>query len=156
MFPSGSLFFVGWGIEDITEMSYFGLIQQHLPKLTLGTEQENYRFWKSVTGKNSIIDLSRCQYASEQCSHARTYIFHNINFQVNPLSANPTKWSNTFKLFVANCRRITWVCLNILWGWRLRVNIFFSFPLISLFENTQSHRKMKGGETTFLGENEEI
>ena len=38
---------------------------------------------------------------------------------VNPLSANPTKWSNTLKQFVGPCfcRLIFWVCLTILWGW---------------------------------------
>ena len=39
---------------------------------------------------------------------------------LNPLRANPTKWSNTFKQFVSCCRRIVWVCLTILWGWRLK------------------------------------
>ena len=34
---------------------------------------------------------------------------------INPLSANPTKWSNTLKQFVGFCRRIVWVCLTILW-----------------------------------------
>ena len=38
----------------------------------------------------------------------------------NPLSANPTKWSNTLKQFVGYCRRIVSVCLTILWGWRLK------------------------------------
>ena len=33
--------------------------------------------------------------------------------QFNPLSANPTKWSNTIKQFVSNSRRIVWVCLTI-------------------------------------------
>ena len=37
----------------------------------------------------------------------------------NPLSASPTKWSNTLKQFVGCCRRIACVCLTILWGWRL-------------------------------------
>ena len=36
------------------------------------------------------------------------------------LSANPTKWSKTLKEFVGNSRRIVWVCLTILWDWRLR------------------------------------
>ena len=39
---------------------------------------------------------------------------------INPLSANPTKWSNTLKQLLDNSRRIVWVCLVILWGWRLR------------------------------------
>ena len=41
----------------------------------------------------------------------------------NPLSANPTKWSNTLKPFVDSCRRIVWVCLAILWGWCLNSHI---------------------------------
>ena len=32
----------------------------------------------------------------------------------NPLSNNPTKWSNTLKHFVGNRRQIVWVCLTIL------------------------------------------
>ena len=38
----------------------------------------------------------------------------------NTLSANPTKWSNTLKQFVSFCRRIVWMCLTILQGWRLK------------------------------------
>ena len=40
--------------------------------------------------------------------------------KLNPLSANPTKWSSTIKQFVGFCRRIIWVCLTILWGWHLK------------------------------------
>ena len=36
----------------------------------------------------------------------------------NPLSANPTEWSNTFKQFVSNSQWIVWVYLTILWDWR--------------------------------------
>ena len=42
----------------------------------------------------------------------RTYL-------VNPLSANPTKWSHTLKQFVGYCWRIVWVYLTILWEWRI-------------------------------------
>ena len=42
-------------------------------------------------------------------------------FQVNLLSANPTKWSNTLKQFVGKSQRTVQVCLTILWGWRLKV-----------------------------------
>ena len=38
----------------------------------------------------------------------------------NPLSTFPTKWWNTLKQFVVNSKRIVWVCLTILWGWRLK------------------------------------
>ena len=34
---------------------------------------------------------------------------------INPLTANPTKWSNTLKQFFSNSRRIFWSCLTILW-----------------------------------------
>ena len=40
---------------------------------------------------------------------------------VNPLNANPTKWSNTVTQLVGCCRRIVfWVCLTILWGLALK------------------------------------
>ena len=39
---------------------------------------------------------------------------------VNPLNSNPTKWSNTLKHFLGKSRWIVWVCLTILWGWRLK------------------------------------
>ena len=40
--------------------------------------------------------------------------------QFNPLSASPTKWSNTLKQFAGKSRRIVWVCLTILLGWHLK------------------------------------
>ena len=33
----------------------------------------------------------------------------SVLFLVNPLSANPTKWSNTLKQFVGFCQRIVWM-----------------------------------------------
>ena len=44
-----------------------------------------------------------------------------IHYRVNPLSTNPTKWSNTFKQFVGFYRRIVWLCLTILCGWWLKL-----------------------------------
>ena len=38
----------------------------------------------------------------------------------NPLSSNPTKWSNTLKQFVGQSRRIVSVCLTILWSCRVK------------------------------------
>ena len=40
---------------------------------------------------------------------------------LNPLSANPTKWSNILKKFVGKTQQIVWVCLTISWGWCLKV-----------------------------------
>ena len=37
-----------------------------------------------------------------------------------PSSANHTKLSNTLKQFVDKNQQIVWVCLAILWGWRLK------------------------------------
>ena len=48
---------------------------------------------------------------------------------LNPLSANTTKWSNTFKQFVGCCR-IVWVCLTILWGWHIEKKFFFSSEIL--------------------------
>ena len=39
---------------------------------------------------------------------------------INPWSANSIKWSNTLKQFLSCCRQIVWVCLTILWSWRLK------------------------------------
>ena len=65
-----------------------------------------------------------------QCSHKKYHkgvfkphfqkLFLPRKFHLNPLSANPTRWSNTLKQFVGCCRRVVWVCLTVLWGWRLK------------------------------------
>ena len=49
-----------------------------------------------------------------------TTLLAHVLFEVNFLSANPTKWSNKNKQFVGNSRRIDWVDLTILWGWPLK------------------------------------
>ena len=43
-----------------------------------------------------------------------------LKISVNTLRTNPTRRSNTLKQFVDNSRRIIWMCLTILWGWRLK------------------------------------
>ena len=48
------------------------------------------------------------------------HAFYPLSAIFNLLSANPTKWSNILKQFVGKRRRIFWVCLTILWGWRLK------------------------------------
>ena len=52
---------------------------------------------------------------AEICLHS---IFEALHF--NPLSDNPTKWSNTLKQFAFNSLQIVWVCLAILQGWGLK------------------------------------
>ena len=39
---------------------------------------------------------------------------------INPLGANPTKWSNTLKQFIGKSLQNILVYLIILWGWRLK------------------------------------
>ena len=46
--------------------------------------------------------------------------FPLVSSSFDPLSANPTTWSNTLKLFVGKSRRIVRVCLTILLDWRLK------------------------------------
>ena len=41
------------------------------------------------------------------------------------LSTNSTKWSNTLKQFVRKSRPNVWVCLCILWGWSLRIQVLW-------------------------------
>ena len=52
---------------------------------------------------------------------------------LNPLSANNIKWSNTLKQSVGSCRRIVWVHLTILWGWRLKG---YHHHIISILQST--------------------
>ena len=42
-----------------------------------------------------------------------------FSHDVNPLSVNPKKWSNTLKQFVGCCRWMVGVCLTIFGGWHL-------------------------------------
>ena len=58
---------------------------------------------------------------------------------INLLTANPKKWLNTLKQFVGFCRRIVWMCLSILCGWR------YATPLVS-----QKWNRLKGNHTACL------
>ena len=52
-----------------------------------------------------------------------------ITMKVFDWSTNPINGQTHSKNSSANCRRIVWVCLTILRGWRLTVNIFRCFNL---------------------------
>ena len=52
-------------------------------------------------------------------SPLNSLFFPSLDY-INPLCANPTKWSNTIKQFVDNSWRIVWVCLTILWVWPMK------------------------------------
>ena len=82
---------------------------------------------QSVLG-SSLVDLiwwSIYRYFKHLVKHAWWNYFPKsfmilVWLGLNPLSFNPTKWSNTLKQFVGNSQRIVWVCLTILWGWRVK------------------------------------
>ena len=66
------------------------------------------------------------------------------NCEDNPLSADPTKLSNTLKKFVGKSRRIVWVCLTIFWGCR--------FPILQALPHvTFSCIILENGQTYFKG-----
>ena len=67
---------------------------------------------------NSLMKHQDFNYSYEG-DHDLWWKIHAISFN-NPLSTNPTKWSNKLKQFVSNSRRVVWVCLTILWGWGLK------------------------------------
>ena len=57
-----------------------------------------------------------------KCNRDRTPLqseWHESEW-LNPLSANPTNWSNTLKQIVGKSRQIVLVYLTILWGWHLK------------------------------------
>ena len=61
-----------------------------------------------------LIDKPTCYFQHSNAFETGPSDFHlltvkefKMGFQnLNPLSANPTKWSNTLKQFVGKCRRI--------------------------------------------------
>ena len=80
------------------------LFHVNVPYLYLLKMPENQRFFYAFRGYRN-----------------RALGWNGLREYLNPLSADPTKWSNTLKQFVDKSRLIVWVCLTILWGWRLRV-----------------------------------
>ena len=69
-----------------------------------------------LTGKGSAIILKPLL----PKENLRIWTWHNLD----PLSTNPTKWSNKLKQFVGCSQQIVWICLTILWGWHLRVKSY--------------------------------
>ena len=75
---------------------------------------------------------------------------------LNPLSVNPTKWLNTLKQFVGYSRRIVWVCLTILWGWRLKAYLFSQNLSSYLFDRILDTLLMSVGKNLSKIENEKV
>ena len=77
--------------------------------------------WSVNQLKLSTKMLQKSKGDSLNPSFKNLIIFHYLPcICINPLNANPTKWSNKLKQFVGNSRLIVWVCLTILWGWHLK------------------------------------
>ena len=74
-------------------------------------------FIESVIDQNLVRSIKTSTWLI--CEEGEIFLKRSYK-SVNPLSAKPTKWSNTLKQFVGNSRRIFWVHLTILWGWRLK------------------------------------
>ena len=74
--------------------------------------------WKKI---NQLLQYNPFHHLDDMLGTSSKY-FGECNCQkyMNPLSANPTKWSNTLKQFVGISRQIVCVCLIILWDWRLK------------------------------------
>ena len=60
------------------------------------------------------------------------YVLFLVSF--TPLSANPTKWSNTLKQFVGKSQLIVSVCLTIFWDWQLKgYSVVFNHNSFTVF-----------------------
>ena len=89
-----------------------------LEQAVLPTIKKYVAHWKRYVDDTHVeIHPSKIKYALEKLT----------GHHPNPLSANATKWSNTFKQFVSKSRRI--VCLAILWGWRLKGLYQFTYEI---------------------------
>ena len=84
--------------------------------------------FNQIFGKNVTYDDIKSDSKTKLYTLFRQYIF--LKYILNPLSANPTKWSNTLKQFVANlptdCLSVFDHFMNLaLKRLRLRRNGFF-------------------------------
>ena len=96
-----------WNIKEITGEHFYGLTWELFSKLHFA-----YQLFQQQTG--FVWSLSQVFRKYPRKSLRQCHLFFD------PLSANLTEWSNTLKQFVGCCRGIVWVCLTILWCWRLK------------------------------------
>ena len=75
-------------------------------------------------------------------------LFYKFSF--TPFRTNPTKWSNTLKQFIGNSQWIVWVCLTIVWGWRLKGWSSLAYSFWSILKNHFEH------ENFFLSVNNQL
>ena len=116
-----------WKIHRYTvwKVSKYGVFSgPYSVRMRENADQKNLRIWTLFTYLEKLLSVNilRNSYSESIRKFLREY-FERVHFLVkrqiwslNPLSANPTKWSNTLKQFVGNSWRIVWVGLTILWG----------------------------------------
>ena len=90
-------------------------------KFSAGIERDQ---WHEMGDKSRVkLFLSRFSIILHQMLYNNWAYWNNGSIGtnwVNPLSANPTKWSNTLKQFVGRSRRILWVCFDYFVGLALK------------------------------------
>ena len=105
-----------------------------------------FLFWFSLRlfccccSKNLYMSISNdynfrfifCRGVFKILSNINNGIYWLLKF-VKPLSANLQKGQTHSNNSSANCWRIVWVCLTILWGWRLKIfqDTGFLWPIFS-------------------------
>ena len=77
--------------------------------------KQNYRHFHSSQNENLLVKLNPGVFNLSIFYRMILNIFKDgltmIVTQMNSLSANPTKWSNTLKRFVGSSRRIVFECV---------------------------------------------
>ena len=81
--------------------------------------------WKLVVLSSIFLCVFITQYVLMLPTYSNIFRYpasgsYKILKKIDPLSANPTKWSKTLKQVVGFYRRIVCVCSTILWGWCLK------------------------------------
>ena len=93
--------------------------------LTINYFYQRFLSWKIFTMIFTTQDFQRMfDHFSTLCMKELIIVWQSPRYPSecdnNLLSANPAKWSNTLKQIIGCCQEIVWVCLIILWGWRLK------------------------------------
>ena len=81
--------------------------------------------WKLVVLSSIFLCVFITQYVLMLPTYSNIFRYpasgsYKILKNIDPLSANPTKWSKTLKQVVGFYRQIVCVCSTILWGWCLK------------------------------------
>ena len=78
------------------------------------TPQQILKIYINQHFTHELLCNSICLYPKYSIGFTVTVPMDEPKYTFSPLSANPTKWSNTLKQFVCNNRQFVWVQLTIL------------------------------------------